>query len=119
MTSDILFRVGNVTHRPALSSLFPVAASGKDTQVGVLGEDNRVASCGERAQRSQGRGIEVFRWKPNQVLGEKSAARRPHTQFFALSREAAALLQGGACEAGVSEDLALEALARATTTAAF
>lgn len=88
-----------------------MAESGEDTQVGVLGEDNRGASCGKGVQRSWGRGSEVFPWKLSQVLGEKSAASRPHTQFFALSREAASLLQEGACKVGVSEGPALKALA--------
>lgn len=112
MTSDVHFQGTNVTRRPALfHSLFPVAESGEGAQVGGLGEDNQVASCGKGVQRGLRRGTGVFPYKRNQVLGEKSAAGRPETQVFAVSPEAAVWLRGGACEVGVSEGLAVKALA--------
>lgn len=113
VTAHVHFQGTNVTRRPALShSLFPVAESGEGAQVGGLGEDNRVASCGTVVQWDRGRRPGVFPQKRNQVLGEKSVVGRRQTQVFALSPEAAAWLRGGACEVGVSEGLALKALTR-------
>lgn len=88
-----------MTRRPASShSLFPVAESEGDAQVGSLGRDNRAASCGLGAQRDSGRGPEVLPRKPSQVRGGRRAAGRCRL-WLALSRRRRFWL-GTACNAG-------------------
>lgn len=67
-----------MTRRPAhFHSLFPVAESGEDAQVGGLGEDNPVASCGRGHPSGPGSrdwGVPV---EAEPGAGERGAAGRP------------------------------------------
>ncbi|CAN0448748.1 unnamed protein product [Rangifer tarandus platyrhynchus] len=75
LTADVHFRDKSVTRRPALfHPLFPVAEAGEDAQVGSLGKENRLASCGTGAHRGRGLGAEVFLRKTNLVQGARSTA---------------------------------------------
>lgn len=101
-----------MTRRPAHShSLFPVAESGEDAQVGGLGEDNRVASWDRGHSPGPGSRAWGVSVEAEPGAGETGAAGRLQTQGRALSRKVAVFSRGGACEVGVSAATALKARA--------